>query len=169
MKRTLVVLFGLLFMGVFANSAFAATDPLGGYIEVCKAPSTTLTGNFSFSVTDAFGAVTDETIPISSTITSCTAPVPVDTGMATVTELVSLSGLTDTGAVSTAPTTAFTSATVSANGPTGPLTCGTTAFTCTTTVPASPNGSSNVVTVTFTDTLVTGVVEVCKNLVTWSG
>ena len=169
MKRTLIVLFALLCMGVFANSAFAATDPLGGYIEVCKAPSSTLTGNFAFSVTDASGAVTSVTIPISSTVTSCTGPIAVDTGMATVTELGSLSGLTSTGAVSTAPTTAFTSATVSAVGPTGPLTCGTTAFSCAVLVPASPNGSSNVVTVTFTDTLVTGVVEVCKNLVSGSG
>ena len=66
------------------------------------------------------------------------------------------------------PTTAFVSATITAVGPSGPLSPAT-GFAYTTTVPPSPNGSSNVVTVTYNDTLVTGVVEVCKQIVTGSG
>ena len=37
------------------------------------------------------------------------------------------------------------------------------------TVPASPGGSQNTVTVTYSDSIVTGVIEVCKAIVTGSG
>jgi len=166
MRKAFVVVVGLLFAGVFANQALAATvDPGGGYIEICKAANPALTGQFQFTIHDASGAP-DQIATIA--IGTCSQPIAVLPGSVTVTENGSLTGLTNQGTVSSTPDTSFLSATTTAVGPLGPLPSGT-GFTYTATVPASPGGSQNVVTVTFNDQLVTGVVEVCKQIVTGSG
>ena len=134
-----------------------------GYIEVCKAANPALIDGFRFNIVDANGTQT-----VTIAIGTCTQPIPVVSGIVTVTELGALTGLTNTGAISTTPTTEFLSATSTAVGPTGPL--GTTnGFVRVVNVPASPNGSSGVVTVTYNNTLVTGWVEVCKQIVAGSG
>ena len=56
MKRTIVLVMGLLFAGVFASNALAADPaPRTGYIEVCKqtAGSPAATGSFRFTINDA--------------------------------------------------------------------------------------------------------------------
>ena len=162
MRKLVAMAVGILFAGILAGQAFAANGT-GGYIELCKAPNAALTGSAQFTIADAVGTST-----VAVAVGTCTQPLPVAPGSVTVTENGMLTGLTNAGAVSTTPTTAFVSATITAVGPSGPLTPAT-GFAYTTTVPASPNGSTNVVTVTYTDTLVTGLVEVCKQIVTGSG
>jgi len=162
MRKLVAVVAGILFAGILAGQAFAANGT-GGYIELCKAPNAALTGSAQFTIADGVGTST-----VAVAVGTCTQPLPVAPGSVTVTENGMLTGLTTAGVVSTTPTTAFVSATITAVGPSGPLTPAT-GFAYTTTVPASPNGSSNVVTVTYTDTLVTGAVEVCKQIVTGSG
>jgi hypothetical protein len=162
MRKLVVVVLGILFAGVLAGQAFAANGT-GGYIELCKAPNAALTGSAQFTIADAVGTST-----VAVAVGTCTQPLPVAPGSVTVTEDGALTGLTSTGTISTTPTTAFVSATTTAVGPTGPLAPGV-GFVYTANVPASPNGSTNTVTVTYTDTLVTGVVEVCKQVVTGSG
>ena len=169
MRRAFIVLLGLLLLGVIANPAFAADR--NGYIEVCKAANPALTDGFRFTILDANGEAEARTVTIA--IGTCTQPIPVVAGGGVVvTELGSLTGLNNAGAISTTPTTEFLSATTTAVGPTGPLPSGT-GFrypqTGTLNVPASPNGSSGVVTVTYANTLVTGVVQVCKQIVAGSG
>src|SRR5436309_233912 len=109
--KKLFFVFVLIAMGVFANSALAEHGT-GGYIEVCKAPNAALTGSFQFTVTDGVGRTV---VPLA--LGTCTEPLPVAPGSVTVTEDGALTGLTTTGAVSTAPTTAFVSATTTAVGP----------------------------------------------------
>jgi hypothetical protein len=162
MRKLLVVVVGILFAGILAGQAFAANGT-GGFIELCKAPNAALTGSAQFTIADAGGSST-----VAVAVGTCTQPLAVAPGSVTVTENGMLTGLTTAGAVSTTPTTAFVSATITAVGPAGPL-APATGFVYATTVPASPNGSSNVVTVTYNDTLVTGAVEVCKQIVTGSG
>ena len=52
MRRGIVLLFGFVVAGFFANAALAtATDPLGGFVEICKtsAPApNAVTGAFEF-------------------------------------------------------------------------------------------------------------------------
>ena len=134
-----------------------------GYIEVCKAANPALTGQFKFTI-DAGGQSQTATIGLNS----CTQPIAVPAGSVTVTENGSLTGLTDQGTIDPNPQTSFISATTTALGPSGPLPGGT-GFTYATTVPPSTNGTSGVVTVTYNDQLVTGVIEVCKAIVTGSG
>ena len=164
MRKTLVVVLGILLGGIFANSALAANGT-GGYVEICKAANPALTGTFQFTVHDSVG----DSSPIVIGLGTCTQPMAVAPGAVTVTENGSLTGLTNQGTLSTTPDTSFLKVpTITAVGPTGPLPSATS-FTYTTTVPASPNGSTGVVTVTYNDQLDPGYVEVCKDVVAGSG
>jgi streptogramin lyase len=170
-KRLIAVFCGVIFAFTFAKQAFAGVDgdPGGGYIEVCKAANSALSGQFQFRIHDSFG---DQSATIG--LGACTAPIAVDvpgpgSSNVTVTELGGLTGLTNQGTLSSTPDTSFLTATASAVGANGPTGCASTGFACTVAVPPSPNGTSNVVTVTFSDSLVTGAVEVCKAIVAGSG
>jgi hypothetical protein len=171
MRRAFIVLLGVLVVGVFANSAFAADPappPRNGYIEVCKAANPQLTDGFRFAILDAWGesGIRYATIGLGT----CTSPIPVVAGDVKVSELGALTGLDNAGKISDTPTRDFISATTTAVGPTGPVgTNPQSGFDRVVNVPASPNGTSGVVTVTYTDTLVTGVIQVCKKIVTGSG
>ena len=70
-KRVLVVLCGAVFAFTFANQALAGVegDPGGGYVEVCKAANSTLTGQFQFKIHDSFG---DQTVTIG--LGACNGP-----------------------------------------------------------------------------------------------
>jgi hypothetical protein len=157
-------------MGLFANQALAATwDPGNGFIEVCKNSVGTpaVTGSFAFKITDSQANVTNVVVPVGL----CSAPLPVKAGAATVTELGSLTGLTNGGALDTAPHREFVKiASVSAVGPSGPITPGTglDPWSYTVNVPVSATNAGTV-TITFNDQLVQGYIEVCKAIVAGSG
>src|SRR6476646_4616218 len=88
MKRTIPVLLGLMFAGIFAAHSFAAVDPGTGYIQVCKqsaaAPNAVI-GNFRFLVSDQGGThpLPVVTVPVGL----CSAPILVAAGTVTVTEV----------------------------------------------------------------------------------
>ena len=91
MKRALVVLVGMMFVGVFASQALAVADPGQGWVEVCKQTTGTpaLIGSFRFAITDSLDATKTVDVPVGL----CSAPIQVAAGPATVTELGSLAGL----------------------------------------------------------------------------
>ncbi|HUK44139.1 MAG TPA: hypothetical protein VLV28_02510 [Gaiellaceae bacterium] len=168
MKRLFIVLFGLLLAGVFANQALAegSYDPGGGYIEVCKAPSAVLTGDFQFTVQDSWGTQTEQ-ITISPTQVSCTAPIKVVPGTVTVTETGALSGIAADGSPG-ALTTSYLSASWTSVGQFGPGPSGT-GFSTDGHITVPAGGPDSTVTVTYTNDPVYGVLEVCKDIVSGSG
>ena len=115
MRKTLVVVLGLLLGGIFANAALAANGT-GGYVEICKAANPALTGTFQFTVHDSVG----DSSPIVIGLGTCTQPMAVAPGAVTVTENGSLTGLTNQGTPSTTPDTSFLKVpTITAVGPNG--------------------------------------------------
>ena len=171
MKRALVVLLGMMFVGVFAGQALAVVDPGQGWVEVCKQTTGTpaLVGSFRFAITDSVDATKTIEVPVGF----CSAPIQVAAGPATVTELGSLAGLKDDATVdSNNPQRSFVSVvSATAIGQTGSLGSFDGLWTESIDVPASSPDSqvstiqASTITVTFTDQLVTGVIEVCKNIV----
>jgi len=181
-------------MGVLASPALADNgllDRSKGYIEICKAPNPDLHGNFAFRVYQArdfesLQSVQGQVyiIPIDGTLTKCTEPISVEPHSVVWVE--ELGGSTigmskdDFASGGYWWTTDHLSATATAIGPDGPLAAPPTKPDPELTyfhkvrdfkwevdnVPQNWDGSSqNVVTVTVSDTLVTGVIEVCKQIV----
>jgi hypothetical protein len=149
MKRGIVLLLGLLVAGAYANSAFASTatwqDP-NGWVKICKfsaAAPLAVTGNFSFTVTDANG---DHSATVA--VGSCSLPIHVVAGTVTVTEALH-------------PWYQVTSIT-SLPGSTYLTDFDLTDQTATLNVAASGDQSGTAV-VNYTDQLVDGNVEICKN------
>ena len=128
-----------------------------------------LVGSFRFAITDSVDATKTIEVPVGF----CSAPIQVAAGPATVTELGSLAGLKDDATVdSNNPQRSFVSVvSATAIGQTGSLGSFDGLWTESIDVPASSPDSqvstiqASTITVTFTDQLVTGVIEVCKNIV----
>jgi len=150
-KRALGALLGLLTLGGVATQALAMTSAgaaavTTGYVEVCKASApapNAVTGNFTFTVTDSASAKHTITVGVGL----CSAPVQVAAGTATIVETAapwykatSISGLPGSSNVS------------NVNLATGSATLS---------VVASAD-ESQTTTVSYTNSLVTGVIEVCK-------
>ena len=79
-KRTLVVLAGMVFAAIYANQAFAAIDPANaGWIQVCKqsaaAPNAVI-GNFRFEIKDTVGSDIFVNVPVGL----CSGPIQVGAG-----------------------------------------------------------------------------------------
>ena len=181
MRRGIVILLGFIVVGIWASTALAAapattstetvtttaTDPLGGFIEVCKQSAGTpaATGNFQFTITDSFGTSTVVNVAVGL----CSGPIAVSTGTAVVVENGSLSALDTTGAVSSTPSTTYITASAAGVGPSGATGSQTGPFTFTVSVPASTNGTLGTVRVTYTDSINQGYLEVCKTIVSGSG
>jgi hypothetical protein len=158
-KRALVVLFGMIVLGAIAGPAFAGT---GGYVEVCKAPNAQLNGTFQFLIQDGTGTSSTTGQTVSLAQGTCSAPIAVAPGSVKVTEQGSSLGWDDNGAkvLSKEFLATPTSTAVGKNDPPGANPA--TGWDRTVTVPAG--GVDNVVKVTFSNTLVTGVIEVCKKV-----
>jgi hypothetical protein len=166
-----------MFAGIFAAHSFAAYDPGTGWIQVCKqsaAAPNAVTGNFRFlvSTVDVTGAshpVTTVTVPVGL----CSAPIQVAAGTVTVTEVGTNTSMHADGSIDNdtpgnqADFQKYISATATGTGKTGATGSFDGKWTYTVTVPASAD-QSGAVTVTFTDTLVTGQIEICKQIVTGS-
>jgi hypothetical protein len=160
-----------MFAGIFAAHAFAA-DPGTGWIQVCKqsaAAPNAVVGNFRFLVTDTLHPGTTVTVPVGL----CSAPISVAAGTVTVTEVGTNTSMHADGSIDndTAGNQAdfqkFISATATGTGKTGATGSFDGKWTYTVTVPPSAD-QSGAVTVTFTDTLVTGQIEICKQIVAGS-
>ena len=162
----------MMFVGVFASQALAVVDPAQGWVEVCKQTTGTpaLVGSARFAITDSVDATKTIDVPVGL----CSAPIQVAAaGPATVTELGSLAGLKDDATVdSNNPQRSFVSVvSATAIGQSGSLGSFDGLWTESIDVPASSPDSqvstiqASTITVTFTDQLVTGVIEVCKNIV----
>jgi hypothetical protein len=174
MKRTIPVLLGLVFAGIFAAHSFAAVDPGTGWIQVCKqsAGSPAVVGSFTFAITDTVSGSAHPEGTVTVPVGNCSAPIRVVAGAVSVTEVGSSTtmhrdGSVETGANTSADFQNFITATASATGKAGPVGSFDGKWTWSGNVPASAD-QSGAVTVTFTDTLVQGTVEICKQTVTGS-
>jgi hypothetical protein len=162
LRRGAVLLLGLVSVGCFAGQALAGQQdpsPSTGNIEVCKqsaAAPLAVTGLFNFTITDSHGSTYHVSVPASAAGAplSCSAPIAVASGAATVVEAGN-------------PWSAVTSI---ADLPGASVVSGVNLGTGTATVAVTAGSdASHTATVVYTDQLVTGVVEVCKSAVTGSG
>ena len=166
MRRGIVIFLTFAVAAIFANSALAvASDPGGGYIEVCKAANATLHGNFNFTVMDSFTEAATPTHVVTDTISiapgTCTKPIAVYPGAVAVTETGGTLGIGANGQTENDNSYFTTTATGVGQNSTS---VGTFDGHWTFNVNVPAGGPQSVVTVTFANTLDPGVVEVCKVL-----
>lgn len=164
MSKLLTLLLSVVASAFFVGPALAGTDPgptpTTGWIEVCKAPSATLTDSFQFKLTA--GEFTKVTDPVPAG--ACSVPIEVPAGHVMVEELATLTSDGHGGNFSTADYTAVSAITTSAPGALNAQLNSADLGNRMADVTVNPSAyMSDETIVNFTNDPVQGYVEICKS------